>query len=203
MRCQDQSNIREFENQEWLDSIDYIIEHEDTERVDELIELLKNRVQEKGIRLQMHLNTSYINTISAKEEASYPGDRDLERKIKSIIRWNAKAMVVQANRKNDAKVIPAVIYTEPEIATFRLSEKEAKGKGINYKMVKFPWSASGRSVAMNAGDMIPELVLAIEMAATAQDVALTIHPHPTLSENIMDAAEMFYGHPAHTLVKKK
>ena len=129
---------------------------------------------------------------------------------------------------NDAKSIPAVIYTEPEIATCGLSEKEAKEKDIDYKVVKFPWSASGRSVAMNensgftkllvhsenerilgagivgknAGDMIPELALAIEMAATAEDVAMTIHPHPTLSETIMEAAEMFYGHPAHTFMKK-
>jgi dihydrolipoamide dehydrogenase len=130
---------------------------------------------------------------------------------------------------NDAKAIPAVIYTEPEIATCGLSEKEAKEKNIEYKKVKFPWSASGRAVAMNAkngftkilidpenerilgagivgknaGDMIAELVLAIEMAATADDVALTVHPHPTLSETIMEAAEIFYGHPGHIHARKK
>jgi dihydrolipoamide dehydrogenase len=130
---------------------------------------------------------------------------------------------------NDAKVVPAVIYTEPEIATCGLSEKEAKDKKISYKVAKFPWAASGRAVAMNettgftkllinpenerilgagivgknAGDLIPELALAIEMAATAEDLALTIHPHPALSETIMEAAELFYGHPAHTFVKKK
>lgn len=129
---------------------------------------------------------------------------------------------------NDASAIPAVIYTLPEIATCGLSENEAKAKKVNYKIEKFPWSASGRAVAMNenagftkllvdpqnerilgakivgkdAGDMIAELVLAIEMAATAEDVARTIHPHPTLSETIMEAAEMFYGHPAHTFPKK-
>jgi len=57
-------------------------------------------------------------------------------------------------------------------------------------------------VGAHAGDMIAELALAIEMAATAEDVALTIHPHPTLSETIMEAAELFYGHPAHTISKK-
>ena len=56
-------------------------------------------------------------------------------------------------------------------------------------------------IGRNAGDMIAELVLAVEMAATAEDMALTIHPHPTLSETIMEAAEMFYGHPAHTFMK--
>jgi len=129
---------------------------------------------------------------------------------------------------NDAKAIPGVVYTEPEIATAGLNETEAKKKNIDYKIVKFPWAASGRAVAMNekygftkliidkkterilgagivgrnAGDMISELVLAIEMATTAQDVALTIHPHPTLSETIMEAAEIFYGHAAHVFSKK-
>ena len=140
------------------------------------------------------------------------------------------AAEIIAGRKsaNDAKVIPAVVYTEPEIAVCGLNEKDAKEKGIDYKVVKFPWPASGRAIAMNkksgftkllvhpenerilgagivgrnAGDMIAELALAIEMAATAKDVALTIHPHPTLSETIMEAAEIFYGHPAHISTKK-
>jgi dihydrolipoamide dehydrogenase len=140
----------------------------------------------------------------------------------------AAEVIAGKKSANDAKAIPAVIYTEPEIAVCGLSEKEAKEKGIDYKVVKFPWPASGRAVAMNensgftkllvhqenerilgagivgrnAGDMIAEIALAIEMAATAEDVALTIHPHPTLSETIMEAAEVFYGHPAHISTKK-
>jgi dihydrolipoamide dehydrogenase len=140
----------------------------------------------------------------------------------------AAETIAGKNVINDAKIIPAVVYTEPEIATAGLSEKQAREKGRKYKAVKFPWSASGRALAMNekngitkllvdpdterilgagivgknAGDMIIEISLAIEMAATAQDLALTVHPHPTLSETIMEAAEMFYGHPAHTFVKK-
>lgn len=140
----------------------------------------------------------------------------------------AAEVIAGKKSANDAKVIPAVVYTEPEIAVCGLSEKEAREKGIDYKLVKFPWPASGRAVAMNektgftkllvrkkderiigagivgrnAGDMIAEMAVAIEMAATAEDVALTIHPHPTLSETIMEAAEMFYGHPAHTFMKK-
>ena len=139
----------------------------------------------------------------------------------------AAEVIAGKKAANDTTVIPAVIYTEPEIATCGLNESQAKEKGIDYKVVKFPWSASGRSVAMNensgftkllvnkknerilgagivgknAGDMIAEVALAIEMAATAEDLALTIHPHPTLSETIMEAAELFYGHPAHTFVK--
>ncbi len=129
---------------------------------------------------------------------------------------------------NDARAIPAVIYTEPEIATCGLNQAEAKEKGIDFKTVKFPWSASGRAVAMNekrgftkllintendriigagivgknAGDMISELALAIEMAANARDLELTIHPHPTLSETIMESAELYYGHPTHTMKRK-
>jgi dihydrolipoamide dehydrogenase len=140
----------------------------------------------------------------------------------------AAEVIAGKKSANDTSVIPAVIYTEPEIATCGLNEKQAKEKGIGYKVVKFPWSASGRATAMNigsgftklivdskterilgagivgrnAGDMIAEVALAIEMAATAEDIALTIHPHPTLSETIMEAAEMFYGHPAHTFMKK-
>ncbi|MCA1746994.1 MAG: dihydrolipoyl dehydrogenase, partial [Bacteroidales bacterium] len=109
---------------------------------------------------------------------------------------------------NDARVIPGVVYTEPEIAFCGLTEIEAKEKGRSYEKVKFPWAASGRAVAMHeklgftkllidsenerilgagivgkdAGDLISEIALAIEMGATATDLALTIHPHPTLSE---------------------
>lgn len=101
MNNQDKTRIRELENQEWLDSIDYIIKNDDPERVDEIIDLLKNRASEKGIQLKIDLNTPYINTIPVNEEDSYPGDREIERKIKSIIRWNAMAMVVQANKKKD------------------------------------------------------------------------------------------------------
>lgn len=149
---------------------------------------------------------------------------------KAMYEGRVVAEVISGRKSvNDAKAIPAVIYTEPEIATCGLSEKEAKEKNISYKAVKFSWSASGRAVAMNensgftkllvnpenervlgagivgknAGDMIAELALAIEMAATAEDIALTIHPHPTLSETIMEAAEVFYGHPAHTFTKKE
>ncbi len=124
---------------------------------------------------------------------------------------------------NDARAIPAVIYTEPGIATCGLTEKKAKEKNIQYKVVKFPWAASGRAISMNensgftkllinpenerilgagivgrnAGDLIAELVVAMEMGATAEDIGRTIHPHPTLSETVMEAAELFYGHAAH------
>ncbi len=126
-------------------------------------------------------------------------------------------------------VIPAVVFTDPELAWCGLTELEAKQKGITVEVAKFPWAASGRAltfdrpdgltkliidpetervlgvgiVGAGAGELIGEGVLAIEAGLTAKDIALTVHPHPTVSETIMEAAEVFYGHPTHTFVKKK
>jgi dihydrolipoamide dehydrogenase len=119
----------------------------------------------------------------------------------------------------DAKVIPSVAYTDPEVAWAGLTENEAKAKGVKYGKGAFPWAASGRSLSLgrdegltkvlfeedthrilgcgivgpNAGDLIAEAALAIEMGADAEDIGLTIHPHPTLSETIGMAAEAFEG----------
>ncbi len=122
-------------------------------------------------------------------------------------------------RAADARVIPSVAYTDPEVAWTGLTEREAKEQGMDFGVGKFPWAASGRAlgmdraegftklifdektgrvigggvVGMHAGDLIAEIGLAIEMGATAEDIGLTIHPHPTLSESVMMAAEMFEG----------
>ncbi|WP_019217109.1 dihydrolipoyl dehydrogenase [Legionella tunisiensis] len=119
----------------------------------------------------------------------------------------------------DPKCIASVAYTDPEVAWTGLTEKEAKEKGINYEKAVFPWVASGRALSMgreegmtkllfcpetdrilgagivgvNAGDLIAETSLAIEMGCDVEDIALTIHPHPTLSESIALSAEMFEG----------
>jgi dihydrolipoamide dehydrogenase len=119
----------------------------------------------------------------------------------------------------DAKVIPSVAYTDPEVAWVGLTEIEAKAKGVKYGKGVFPWAASGRSLSLgrdegvtkilfdeeheriigcgivgpSAGDLIAEAALAIEMGADAADIGLTIHPHPTLSETIGMAAEAFEG----------
>ncbi len=123
----------------------------------------------------------------------------------------------------DPKSIPGIVFTNPEIAWCGLTETEAENKNIDIKILKFPWAASGRALSMgtskgltklivdpetgrilgggvagkNAGSLIPEISLAIEMAATAEDLSLSIHPHPTLSETIMEAAESFMGIPTH------
>jgi dihydrolipoamide dehydrogenase len=125
-------------------------------------------------------------------------------------------------------VVPAVVFTDPELAWCGLTESEARQKGVEVKVAKFPWGASGRALSFDrpdgltklvvdprterilgvgiagygAGELIAEGVVAIEMGATAKDLALCVHPHPTLSETLMEAAEVFYGHPTHTFVKK-
>ncbi len=119
----------------------------------------------------------------------------------------------------DAKAIPSVAYTDPEVAWVGVTETEAKAKGLKFGKATFPWAASGRAlslgrdegatkvlfdeeskrligcgiVGVNAGDLIAEAALAIEMGADAEDIGLTIHPHPTLSETIGMAAELFEG----------
>ncbi len=120
-------------------------------------------------------------------------------------------------------VIPAVVFTDPEIAWCGLTEVEAREKGIEIQVAKFPWAASGRALSLNrtdgltklilepgterilgvgiaghgAGTLIGEGVLAVEMAATARDLAETVHPHPTLSETLMECAEAFFGTATH------
>ena len=119
----------------------------------------------------------------------------------------------------DAKVIPSVAYTDPEVAWVGVTETEAIAKGLKFGKAIFPWAASGRAlslgrdegatkvlfdeeskrligcgiVGVNAGDLIAEAALAIEMGADAEDIGLTIHPHPTLSETFAMAAELFEG----------
>jgi dihydrolipoamide dehydrogenase len=131
------------------------------------------------------------------------------------------AAEVAAGHKSyfDARVIPSVAYTDPEVAWVGLTETEAKKNGTQYKKGQFPWAASGRSLALgrdegfskllfdpvnhrvlgggmvgpNAGELVAEVALAIEMGADATDIGMTIHPHPTLSETVGLSAEAFEG----------
>lgn len=91
----------EIENREWIDSLDYVLEHEGRERVVEIFERLHTRAQEYGVTFTYPGNTPYLNTIGSDDETPFPGNRDIERRIKSLIRWNAMAMVTRANKKND------------------------------------------------------------------------------------------------------
>ena len=129
----------------------------------------------------------------------------------------------------EPNAIPAVVFTDPEVAWCGLTETQAQKENREIKVAKFPWAASGRAVTIDrpegltkllfdpqtervlgvgivgagAGEMIAEGVLAIEMAALASDVALTIHPHPTLSETVMESAEVFFGTSTHIYRPKR
>ena len=126
-------------------------------------------------------------------------------------------------------VIPAVVFTDPEVAWCGLTESAAREQGIAVEVAKVPWGASGRALSFDrtdgltklildpeterilgvgivgagAGELIAEGVLAVEMAATAKDMADSVHPHPTLSETLMESAEAFYGYATHIHSRKK
>jgi dihydrolipoamide dehydrogenase len=129
----------------------------------------------------------------------------------------------------DPAAIPAVVFTDPEIAWCGLTEEAAKAAGQAVKVTRFPWAASGRATTVGrndgltklvcdaesgrvlgvglcgvgAGELIAEGVLAVEMGAVAEDLAASIHPHPTLSETIMEAAELFHGQATHIYQSKR
>jgi dihydrolipoamide dehydrogenase len=126
-------------------------------------------------------------------------------------------------------IVPAVVFTDPEVAWAGLTEAEASAQGRKVEIVKFPWGASGRALTFDridgltkliidpeterilgvgivghgAGELIAEGTMAIEMGATARDLAETVHPHPTLSETLMEAAELFFGHATHAYIRKR
>ncbi|GAB4546437.1 MAG: dihydrolipoyl dehydrogenase [Anaerolineae bacterium] len=129
----------------------------------------------------------------------------------------------------EPQAIPAVVFTDPEVAWCGLTETQAREEGRSIQVARFPWAASGRAmtlgrtdgltkliidpetervlgvgiVGVGAGELIGEGVLAIEMAALASDVSLSIHPHPTLSETVMESAEVFLGHSTHVYRPKR
>jgi dihydrolipoamide dehydrogenase len=129
----------------------------------------------------------------------------------------------------DARVIPSVAYTDPEVAWVGVTETEAKAAGVKYGKGTFPWVASGRALSLgrgegmtkllfdenterligagmvgpNAGELVAEATLAIEMGADAADIGLTVHPHPTLSETVGMSAEAFEGTITDLLPKKR
>lgn len=129
----------------------------------------------------------------------------------------------------EPNAIPAVVFTDPEVAWCGLTETQAEKENREIKVAKFPWAASGRAITLDrpegmtkllidprtervlgvgivgagAGELIAEGVLAIEMAALAKDIALTIHPHPTLSETVMESAEVFFGTSTHIYRPKR
>jgi len=173
-------------------------------------------VDERGfIRVdkQMRTNVAHIHAIG-----DIVGEPMLAHKATHEAKVAAE-VIAGHNAFFDARTIPSVAYTDPEIAWMGLSEAQAKAEGIELEKAVFPWAASGRALAMgrddgltkllfekgsrrllgaamvgpNAGELIAEAVLALEMGAEAGDLSLTIHPHPTLSETLYFAAEIAEG----------
>jgi dihydrolipoamide dehydrogenase len=175
------------------------------------------RVSERGfipVDVQMRTNVPHIFAIG-----DIVGQPMLAHK--AVHEAHVAAEVASGDTKSqfDARVIPSVAYTDPEVAWVGLTEDEAKAKGIKVKKGLFPWTASGRAIAngrdegvtkllfseethrivgggivgTHAGDLISEVALAIEMGADAVDIGKTIHPHPTLGESIGMAAEVAHG----------
>jgi dihydrolipoamide dehydrogenase len=135
----------------------------------------------------------------------------------------AAEVIAGENVAFEPRAIPAVVFTDPEIAWCGLTETEAQQQGRKVDLAKYPWAASGRAITLDrtdgmtkllidpdserilgvglvgpgAGELIAEGVLAVEMGATATDVRLSIHPHPTLTETVMDSADVFFGQATH------
>jgi len=141
----------------------------------------------------------------------------------------AVEVIAGHNAAFQPRAIPAVVFTDPEVAWAGLTETQAQKTGRTVTITKFPWAASGRAITLDrtdgltkllldpdtevvlgvglvgpgAGELIAEGVLAIEMGATASDLKLSIHPHPTLTETLMESAEVFFGQATHVFRPKK
>ena len=141
----------------------------------------------------------------------------------------AVASCLGRDATRDNVIIPAVVFTDPELAWAGLTEAQAKAEGRDFEVAKFPWGASGRAITVDrtdgltklvlepktgrvlgvgivgagAGELIAEGTLAIEMGANAEDLKLTIHAHPTLSETVMESAEVFFGQSTHVYKPKR
>lgn len=189
------------------------------------LENTKVKLDKKGfIEVDKNLKTDDGNIYAIGDVSIGPM---LAHKASSQGKFVAEAIAGNKDKYENV-VVPAVIFTDPEIATVGLNEREAKNKGIKTKMGKFPFSLSSRAMTKNetegfvkvianeknskiigvqiigsdASDLISEASLAIKMGATLDDVALTIHPHPTLSESLMEAAEATMEKAIHILNPK-
>jgi len=184
-------------------------------------------VNERGwipVDRQMRTNVPHIFAIG-----DIVGEPMLAHKATHEGKLAAEVIAGMSHHQWEAKTIPSVAYTDPEVAWMGLSEAEAKEKGIEYDKAVFPWAASGRALGMgreegltkvlyekgskrilgahivgvNAGELIAETVLALEMGADAEDIGLTIHPHPTLSETVFFTAEIAEGSITDMMPPKK
>jgi dihydrolipoamide dehydrogenase len=190
------------------------------------LEKTKVQVDEKGfVRVDEHRRTTderiyAIGDVAGEPMLAHKATHEGKVAVESILGEKSAF---------EPRAIPAVVFTDPEIAWCGLTETEAKRQGREAKVARFPWGASGRAatlgrtegltkllvdpqtdivlgvgiVGVEAGEMIAEGVVAVEMAASAQDLALSIHPHPTLTESVSEAAETLYGTATHLYRPKK
>lgn len=190
------------------------------------LENTKVALDEKGfIRVNSQRQTSDPAIYAIGDVA---GGALLAHKASKEARIAVEAITGESSAFEDI-VMPAVVFTDPEVAWCGLTETEAKEKRITVQVARFPWAASGRALTLDrpdgltkliiepeserilgvgivghgAGELISEGVLAVQMGATARDLAESVHPHPTLSETLMECAEVFYGFPTHTLTPKR
>jgi dihydrolipoamide dehydrogenase len=173
---------------------------------------------------QMRTNVPHIFAIG-----DIVGEPMLAHKATHEGKLAAEVIAGMSHHAWEARTIPSVAYTDPEVAWMGLSEPEAKAQGVEYDKAVFPWAASGRALGMgreegltkvlyekgskrilgagivgvNAGELIAETVLALEMGADAEDIGLTIHPHPTLSETVFFTAEIAEGSITDMMPAKK
>jgi len=173
---------------------------------------------------QMRTNVPHIFAIG-----DIVGEPMLAHKATHEGKLAAEVIAGMSHHAWEARTIPSVAYTDPEVAWMGLSEPEAKAQGVEYEKAVFPWAASGRALGMgreegltkviyakgskrilgagivgvNAGELIAETVLALELGADAEDIGLTIHPHPTLSETVFFTAEIAEGSITDMLPPKK
>jgi dihydrolipoamide dehydrogenase len=184
-------------------------------------------VNERGwipVDKQMRTNVAHIFAIG-----DIVGEPMLAHKATHEGKLAAEVIAGMSHHQWEARTIPSVAYTDPEVAWMGLSEADAKAQGIEYDKAVFPWAASGRAIGMgreegltkvlyekgtkrilgahivgiNAGELIAETVLALEMGADAEDIGLTIHPHPTLSETVFFTAEIAEGSITDMMPPKK
>lgn len=190
------------------------------------IENTKIQKDEKGfIRVDAHQQTGEPNIYAIGDIV---GGLMLAHKASKEARIAVENITGESREFKDI-VIPAVVFTDPELAWAGITEEEAKKRNIPYRSARFPWGASGRAISFDrvdgltklivdpeterilgagivgagAGELISEMALAIESGLTARDLAETVHPHPTLSETMMEAAEVFYGTATHTAQMKR
>tara|TARA_B100000686_G_scaffold349306_1_gene442385 strand:- start:592 stop:1980 length:1389 start_codon:yes stop_codon:yes gene_type:complete len=190
------------------------------------LENTKVKINDKGfivVDSQQKTNDSFISAIG-----DVTGDPMLAHKASHEAKV-AVEVIAGKSTNFDNRVIPAIVFTDPEIAWAGLTETQAQTDGKKISVAKFPWGASGRAQSLGrgegltkliiepktekilgvglagtgAGELISEGVLAIEMGIKAKDLSLMIHPHPTLSETLMEAAEVFYGTATHIYKKKR